>query len=505
MVYVSPIIELLRARPAVVFWTAAFAQALLWTLVPAAFYASPPGDVPLVLAIGHEWPLGTWLGPPLAFWLAEIAFRAAGNSVLGIYLLSQICVAVALWALFALGRAIVGAKHAAIAVLLMAGCAMCSVPTAEFGPGVLAMPLVALALLYLWRAMAQARPRSWLALGVILGLLVLTTHSSVALILLIAAFTVVTRRGRQALRSPYPWMALVITAAISSPYLWWVYDAGALALPVVPSGALAKAVLLNWPWLVVGALLAHAGLVVLIIASGAAFARPGEGPVITREPVGRFGKAFVYVFALVLALLATLAMALGLSSAIATGVAPFVVLSGLAIVLAAGDVISIRRQTIAGWIWLALLIGPALLTIAAMAVLPVIFGIDMRVREPASAMGQFFTETFNRRTGRPLAIVGGDLRFAGLVALASTDRPRLLVDAATPKGAWISDQEIAEKGAVIVWPITDQSGQPPETIRGRFPDLVPEVPHAFQRLLQGTLLRVGWAVIRPANAPSGWQ
>ena len=53
MLYVSIVIELLRSRPALAVLLAAFAQALVWTLVPSLFYAGPPGEVPLVLAIGH--------------------------------------------------------------------------------------------------------------------------------------------------------------------------------------------------------------------------------------------------------------------------------------------------------------------------------------------------------------------------------------------------------------------------------------------------------------------
>ena len=73
MLYVSPLVEALRGRPRLVFWTATLAQTLLWVVVPSLFYASPPGDRPLVLAIGHEWQLGTSNGPPLAVWLAELA------------------------------------------------------------------------------------------------------------------------------------------------------------------------------------------------------------------------------------------------------------------------------------------------------------------------------------------------------------------------------------------------------------------------------------------------
>ena len=61
---------------------------------------APPGDLPAVLAVGHEFQLGTYLGPPLAFWLAEIAFDVAGGRMFGVYLLSQICVVVTYWAVF---------------------------------------------------------------------------------------------------------------------------------------------------------------------------------------------------------------------------------------------------------------------------------------------------------------------------------------------------------------------------------------------------------------------
>src|SRR3990170_816709 len=119
MLYVSLIVELLRSHPRAVFWLVTLAQAALWWVMPSLFYAAPPGDVALVLAIGHELQLGTFLGPPLAFWLAELAFNLAGMP--GVYLLSQICVVVTYWAVFTLGCAVVGAAHAAIAVMLMAG------------------------------------------------------------------------------------------------------------------------------------------------------------------------------------------------------------------------------------------------------------------------------------------------------------------------------------------------------------------------------------------------
>src|ERR1700730_15629544 len=66
MLYVSLLVELLRSRPELLFWTVTLAQASLWVLVPTLSYSAPPGNVPLVLAAGHEWVAGSRLGPPLA-------------------------------------------------------------------------------------------------------------------------------------------------------------------------------------------------------------------------------------------------------------------------------------------------------------------------------------------------------------------------------------------------------------------------------------------------------
>src|ERR1043165_174721 len=89
MVSISLFVELLRTRPLTLFWSMAGLQLVLWTLVPLAFYSAPPGQLPLVLAIGHDFQLGTDFGPPLAFWLAAPAVRA--RRLFGVFLLFPTC------------------------------------------------------------------------------------------------------------------------------------------------------------------------------------------------------------------------------------------------------------------------------------------------------------------------------------------------------------------------------------------------------------------------------
>src|SRR5580692_8430213 len=227
MFYVPLYIEALRSRPNLLFWAAALAQAIIWLVVPMIFYAAPPGELPQLLAIGHEFQFRGDVGPPLAYWLAEIAFRLAG--LFGVYALAQICVVTTYWCVFALGSAIVGPAHAAMAVLLMVGISLFTVPTPDFGPAILAMALWAVVLLHYWRVVGQGRRRSWYALGVAAALLLLTSNAALILLGALVLFTAMTARGRAALNANEPWIVAMALAVFLFVHLLWLQGTDSLS------------------------------------------------------------------------------------------------------------------------------------------------------------------------------------------------------------------------------------------------------------------------------------
>jgi len=503
MLYVSVFVELLRSRPSLAVWLAAVIQALLWVLVPTSFYAGPPGELANVLAVGHEFQLGTHLGPPLAFWLAEFAFDLAGGRLIGVYILSQACVVVTYWVVFALGRSIVGAQHAALAVLLMVGIAAFTVPTADFGPVILSMPLWAIILLHYWRAVGEGRRAYWLALAIEMGLLPLTTDIGLLLIALLVLFTLANKRARvPALTSYDPLIAMIIAGVLMGPRLIWAADSAEGLLPMLDRLRMPEAVvgnLLAWLRQIGLILAAHAGLLVLVaLVAGWPWPRHDPAPLIVRPPIDPFARQFVYFFALVPAFAGTLlAVLIGLSGPVG-GIAPLVILSGLLVVVAAGDGIRFNRQHVVIAAWFGLLIIPPIMTGTALLILPWL-NFDLKVMQPAQAMGRYFSESFERRTGRPLQIVAGDPQIASLVALGAPSRPSVFLDGAPERSGWVTPESIKTRGAIVVWPTTDTAGMPPDTIKARFPDLVPELPRAFERPVQGRLplIRIGWGMIRP--------
>jgi hypothetical protein len=172
-------------------------------------------------------------------------------------------------------------------------------------------------------------------------------------------------------------------------------------------------------------------------------------------------------------------------------------------VAAAGDAVVIHRQRIVGLAWTLMLLLPPAITVATVIFVPWTLAIELKSAQPAAEMGEFFGDTFQRRTGKPLAIVAGDARLATLVALAAPSRPSYYDHVAPARTPWVTAEDIRKRGLIVVWPVPprDTQGLPPADVAAHFPGLVPEVPRAFGYANQGMLplAHIGWGMIRPAD------
>src|SRR5205823_14948573 len=173
-------------------------------------------------------------------------------------------------------------------------------------------------------------------------------------------------------------------------------------------------------------------------------------------------------------------------------------MSGLAMIVATGDLIQLRRQRILRSIWAAAVVAPALSVIAVSLFQPWTGNGEVATSLPATAIARFFGDNFERRTNQRLRAVAGDSRLAGLISL-DKGRPHLLLDATPERTPWLNTAKFAETGGVVVWRASDTAGTPPADIAKRFPGLVPEVPRAFEWYVNGRqpLLRIGRALLRP--------
>jgi hypothetical protein len=235
-----------------------------------------------------------------------------------------------------------------------------------------------------------------------------------------------------------------------------------------------------------------------VVATSAFRKSRAEAALIDRAAPAEFASSFIGYFALVPALLlVVVAVIAGYSGPVSFG--PVIILSGLATVLAAGNVIAIYRQRTTVFTWFAFLLAPPVIAVMTAMVLPWTAVADPHIALPAKEMGRFFTENFERRTGQKLQFIAGDPTLAPLIAAGSPSRPFVFGSGEADQLKLQNQDELFEKGAIVVWRATDSTGTPPIDIRTRFPDLVPEVPRVFERRVEGRLpqLRLGWAMIRP--------
>jgi hypothetical protein len=499
MRFTSLVIELIRARPRLVVLLVVLLQAALWLFVPMLLYRSPPGELATVLAFGREYQVGTDLGPPLAFWLADIAFRAVGNHMFGIYLLAQLCAIATFWTLYLLARSIVGGQQAVLAVLLTMTVLAFSSPGVEFGPQVLARPLWALLLLHSWQLIGQNRRNAWFAWSIEAGLLLLTTSAAIVLLALLAGFAVATTRGRRITMSFDPLFALLVIVVLALPYLIWLIRADALVWPHWPAFSDLSGRTLHWAALLGGLAVAACGIVILAGLNSTWLARhPEDAPIIFRPPLDRLARDFVYFFAIAPALAGSLISGLFNLDHVVGGVGVALMMSGLATVVATGNLIHMRRQRVLRSAWAAIIVAPALAVIVTTLFAPWTVSAEVATSLPATAIARYFDDSFERRTNQRLRAVSGDTQLAALITLSS-DRPHLFLAASPERTPWINLSKFNQTGGVVVWRASDTVGTPPAEVAQRFPGLVPEVPRAFEWLVNGRqpLLRIGWAIVRP--------
>ncbi|WP_426610744.1 glycosyltransferase family 39 protein [Bradyrhizobium sp. McL0616] len=499
MRFTSLVIELIRARPRLIVWIAVLLQAAMWLFVALAFYRSPPGSLATLLAFGREYQVGTDLGPPLPVWLADIAYRGAGGHMFGVYVLAELCEIATFITLYHLARAVVGTQQAVLAVLLTMTVLAFSSPALDFGPLVLARPLWTLLLLHSWQIIGQRRGNAWFAWSIEAGLLLLTTPAAIFLLALLFIFAVATAGGRRTLRALDPLFALIVVAVLALPYAVWLSRAETLVLPALPQLSELNARALHAAWLFGGLVLGAAAIPVLTFLNTGLFAgKTEDAPIIYRPPVEPLARNFVYFFALAPLIGAVLISGLFGLEAVVGGAGVVLVMSGLAMVVVAGDLIAMRRARMLRTVWAAAVVAPAAGVVLAVLFLPWSGTGEIATSMPARAISDFFDDSFARRTNHRLRAVAGESQLASLITLHS-GRPHLFIDAEPARTPWVNQAKFNETGGVVVWRASDTAGTPPPEILARFPGIVPEVPRAFEWLVTGRqqLLRIGWAIVRP--------
>ncbi len=505
-------------------------RTLLWTLIATLTQHVPPLDTVEWLCWGREWQLGYYKHPPLAAWVADVAFRLTGGSFFGVYLAGYAAIAVALWCVWQLARTMLPPRPALAATVCLDGLVFFQYAAAEFNNQVLLIAFWALAVWLFHRALRHDRLRDWIGMGTALGLALLCKYSAVFLILPLLGLWL-WRNGLRRFTRP---LIVALTAAVVflPHFVWlWQHDFPTLRYAALRAAGDSEAFdhRLSALMFVLSQGVRLVPVVVVVaplIWGGGALRDMGRmrrmGPMDFIGPIRPIlpspDRAFVAVAVLgPVALHLVASLALGVTLRDIWG-APLWTFTGLLVLLFAEADTSDRAWRRFSLAWGSIVALSVVLVLAGNLV-GGLRGKPQRIHYPGPRLAAEVTRRWQERFDQPLSLVAGDWWLAGLVCCHAPERPSLYaslepaafgVDPWSKPGdprryaspdprtsPWTSDAELCSRGGILVWDADCYGEDIPEWLRARFARALPEVPIVLSCAAGGPKVRVGWAMIAP--------
>lgn len=454
------------------------AQIIFWTLAPALSHTAPPLDVVEMYAWGREWVVATFKHPNLPGLVLESLRTLTGGAGWGAYLVSQIFIAITFRAVFVLGREMMDAPRALAGTLLLTGIYFFSWVTPEFNHNVAQMPLWALVMLTLWRATTHGQTLDWILLGLLAGLSLWAKYSSAILLVVAAAWILWDAQSRKRILTPGPWLALIAFALVVTPQVLWLmqHDFGPFAYAERRASGGEWYAPLEF---LVTLGLDHLPMLVLLACAGWFGKQAASAP----DKPGQRTLRFLLLLGLGPALLTALGALLTGSDLRSSWGAPMVVLSGLIIVALMSNKFSAARLKRLAIGAAALIVIVSGLYFGHMRYGVAITGKPLRGNWPQADVSRQLEDEWLLATNMPLRIVAGDIWTSGLIGFEDRDPPSVLINGDYAAAPWVSSEDVARHGALIVW----SGGEP-----GALP--------AFRQGLETHELRVRSPYARADNA-----
>ncbi|MBN8938596.1 MAG: glycosyltransferase family 39 protein [Rhizobiales bacterium] len=467
--------QLLVNRGAALFWSLIGLHATVSIAAPAIGFVTLPRDTLEGFIWGRTFQWGFSKHPPLQAWILGLTEWLAPSAMWLAYAYAQICVAVTLWAVWQLGRSILGERQGLIAALLtLFGVHYYGPSMATFTPDTLSAPLWALAGLFWWRAVVEERPRAWYSFGLVVAISIYAKYVVLLLVGVLGVLTLATPRGRAALMRLDPWLAGLLCLVLVAPHLNWVVETSFSTLGYAFShGEKATSVLVRLYFCLTflsAQIIQHGMLIVLLLVTvGFGRFKPKTELVIDGRQVPAFEQMALLTMAF-----APIATALVVNYVVGgefrqgRGTALFA-FSGIAALMLIGPRLVLGRLKLAAVLGLVVIVGLPIgnafhhhvrLAMGA-GVVPTLY--------PAESLADQLTSRWRDDTDQPLRIVIGDRWHAGNVAFYSLDRPLILLDGDTRQAPWVTEAMLARHGAIIVWQPEDREAI--ANLQRRFPTL----------------------------------
>src|SRR5215470_3932304 len=208
-----------RRRPGTALMAVLVTHLAVWTALPILVCPNLQLDLAEDLALGKEWQLGYWKHPPLPWWIADLAYRLVGD-VRVVYLLGPLSAVLAMYVVWRLAREVVPPSTALIAVLALEGIHFFNFSVPKFAHDHTLMVLWPLTGWLFYRALAHASTRDWVLAGVALALCFWSKYTAFTFAATLGLFLLLDPYGRQAWRTPGPYLMALAFLVVLAPHLW---------------------------------------------------------------------------------------------------------------------------------------------------------------------------------------------------------------------------------------------------------------------------------------------
>lgn len=455
------------------FWTFCTLHVVLWTVALTLVRKNLPFDTVEAIAWGNQWEWGYNKHPPFAPWLCAIA--AKFSSSWSVYLLSQLAVVVAFWAVWRLAQRLVTPIQALASVFLLEGVIYYNLISPKINPTTMMTPVWALLMLVGYLAIVERKRWYWLVLGILGGISVLTKYEAPFVLLPIFLASVLTPEGRSQYKTWGPYATLIAFVVVLIPHVIWEAHtgftelqyagnsgAGDLHAGFVEHGWLAH---LYYPFTVGASELgAIAGLLLLAVLIWKT----------TTRGVSTLQRSqWIYLLLLSLgpvALMLLVSLFAGDYLYPKWGT-PFFSLLGLLIVAA-------WRPQFARRSWRWFITGVAIIgfgiwagRIGYLAFGPMITGkAHPDAYFPGPAIATDVTELWHNTYHQPLRYVAGSHYLVANISVYSADKPIPYMGWSHEQSPWVNVADMRKQGAMFVWWVHgDGSSAIPADIAARFP------------------------------------
>jgi len=492
------VVDALEQRPNTVFCLFLALHAVVWSALPAVFFPNLPLDLIEALVYGREWQLGYDKLPPLPWWLVEIVYRVFGHDLF-YYALSQLIVIAAFVAVWMLGRPLVGAAGALVAILIIDGIHYFNFTSPKFNHNVVQLPFWALAGYAYWAALRHGRMRHWLLLGLAVGIAVWAKYFIVVLAAPFVLFLLFDKDARKSLATPGPWLAFAVAVVVALPHLVWLWQNEFVPFNYAESRAHRFTGAVDYVRRPGEFLLLQFGCLIpaLLIASPYLRRDTRDLPSFPVQ-ITAFDRRIVTLLAFGPVVTVTAMSILTGRALIALWGYPLWLFLGLWIVMEARALDRVTLFRIAT-VWAICAVSYVAVFVAEYSILP---RYDQKYRAtlfPGDRLGPEISRRFRALTGQPVAYVISNMWNGANASHYAPERPRVLIDGNPRRAPWIDLGDLRARGAVIVW----TTGNPrviPADLQRIGADAEVQEPFQLKPHVGGPTVTVGWAVLRPRPA-----